>query len=151
MFRAVMLAGLVLALSACSTTSVVHQAPRLQPSQVFAYSFSNQGGDNEEAISRLNGVIQSHLRQAGLIHAGDANPKIEVTLKHFYMRSNATRFWAGIMAGRDKILSNVRVVGADGTQIGSFDVDTFNSTAWGTTDGLMTKYAEEIVLRLKPN
>lgn len=149
MFRAIALAASILVVTACSTTSTVHQAPRLQPDQTYAYSFSNQGGDDHEGIARLDAVIQSRLREARLIHSGDANPRIEVVLKHYYVRSNGARFWAGIMAGRDKIISNVRVIGSDGSQVGNFDVETFNSTAWGTTDGLMEKHADEIVFHLK--
>ncbi len=149
MFRSLALTASILLLAACSTTSTVHQTHSAPPGQTYAYSFSNQGGDNHESIARLDGIIQTHLREAGLLDAGDANPKIEVVLKHYYVRSNGARFWAGIMAGRDKIVSSVRVVGADGSQTGNFDVETFNSTAWGTTDGLMEKHAEELVSRLK--
>ena len=53
------------------------------------------------------------------------------------------------MAGRDKIVSSVRVIDANGSQVGNFEVETFNSTAWGTTDGLMQKHAEELVSQLK--
>lgn len=149
MFRSMALAASVLVLAACSTTSTVHQAPSLEPDQTYAYSFDNQGGDNHAAIARLDSVIQSRLRAEGLVNAGNGNPRIEVVLKHFYVRSNAARFWAGIMAGRDKIVSNIRVIGADGSQVGDFDVETFNSTAWGSTDGLMERHAEEVVTRLK--
>lgn len=149
MIRAIALAGCILVTTACSTTSNVHQAPRLQAGQDYGYTFSNQGGDNQEGIARLDRLIQSHLREAGLIRAGDANPKIQVVLKHYYVRSNGARFWGGIMAGRDKIVSNVQVLGSDGAQVGNFDVETFNATAWGTADGLMQKHAEEIVAKLK--
>lgn len=149
MFRIIALALVILVITACSTTSTVHQAPRLQPGQTYAYSFSNQGGDDNEGITHLDGVIHARLSEAGLINAGDANPKIVVVLKHYYLRSNGVRIWAGILAGRDKIVSNVRVIGSDGSQIGNFDIKTFNSTAWGTTDGFMEKHAEELVSRLK--
>ncbi|MBN8728477.1 MAG: hypothetical protein J0H15_12350 [Xanthomonadales bacterium] len=149
MFRTIALAAAILVTTACSTTSTMRQAPRLQPQQTFAYAFSNQGGDDDEGIARLDGIIQAHLREAGLIHAGEGNPRIEVVVKHYYVRSNGARFSVGIMAGRDKIVSNVRVLGADGAQIGDFDVETFNSTAFGTTEGLMKKHASELVSKLK--
>lgn len=53
------------------------------------------------------------------------------------------------MAGRDKIISHVRVLDTDGAQLASFEVESTNTTAWGTTGGLHQKHAEEIVLRLK--
>ena len=149
MLRSFALAASILLLAACSTTSTVHQAHSAPAGQTYAYSFSNEGGDDAEGIALLDGVIQSHLREAGLIHAGSGNPKIEVVLKHYSVRSNGARFWAGIMAGRDKIVSSVRVIDANGSQVGNFEVETFNSTAWGTTDGLMQKHAEELVSQLK--
>ena len=149
MLRSVALAASILLLAACSTTSTVPQPPRLESNQTYAYSFDNQGGDNHAAIARLDNVIQSRLRAEGLVRTGEDNPRIEVVLRHFYVRSNATRFWAGIMAGRDKIVSNIRVIGTDGSQIGNFDVETFNSTAWGSSEGLMERHAEEVVNRLK--
>ncbi len=149
MIRNLVLAAFILAATACSTTSTLHQAPQLQAGQTYSYSFSNQSGDNPEGIASLENVLQTRLREAGLLHAGAGNPKIEVVLKHFYVRSNGARFWAGIMAGRDKIVSSVRVLGADGATIGNFDVETINVTAWGTTGGLMDRHAEEIVTKLK--
>lgn len=149
MFRSVALAACVLLLAACSTTSTVHQPYSPATGQVYAYSFANEGGDDLEGIAKLDGVIQGQLRAAGLLAAGDTDQKIEVVLKHYYIRSNAARFWAGIMAGRDKIISRVRVVGGDGAQVGNFEVETTNATAWGTTDGLMQKHAEEIITRLQ--
>ena len=149
MLRTIVLAAAILTTAACSTTSTVRQAAQLQPEQTYAYVFSNQGGDDGEGIARLDGIIQAHLREAGLIHSGEGNPRIEVVVKHYYVRSNGARFAVGIMAGRDKIVSNVRVLGSDGAQVGDFDVETFNSTAFGTTEGLMKKHAAELVSKLK--
>jgi hypothetical protein len=149
MIRAIFLSAFLLFLAACSTTSTVHQSHARSAGQVYEYSFANEGGDDHEGVAKLNTVIQTHLRDAGLLATGSAEGKIEVVLKHYYVRSNGARFWAGIMAGRDKIISHIRVVGADGSQAGSFEVETTNTSAWGTTEGLMQKHAEEIVARLK--
>lgn len=147
--RALLVSATLLFLAACSTTSAVHQAHTRAPGQSYEYSFTNRGGDDAEGVAKLDAVIQSHLRDAGLLAPASADGKIEVVVKHFYVRSNAARFWAGIMAGRDKIISQVRVLGADGAQLGNFEVETTNTTAWGTTEGLMQKHAEEIVSRLR--
>lgn len=149
MIRSATLLACVLLLSACSTTSTVHQSHSPAVGQFYAYSFDNQGGDDVEGIAKLDGVIQNRLRQAGLLGTDAAGPKIEITLRHYYLRSNGARFWAGIMAGRDKIVSNVRVVGDNGAQAGNFEVETSNVSAWGTSDGLMQKHADEILARLQ--
>ncbi|MGN6111405.1 MAG: DUF4410 domain-containing protein [Luteimonas sp.] len=149
----VLLLGLVLA--ACSTTSTVHQPLPATGSQVpahaYAYAFENHGGDDLEGIDRLDRLIQTRLLRAGII-AGIGRPssgRVQVDLRHYYLRSNGARFWAGIMAGRDKIVSEVDVFDDAGNQIGSFEVETTNLSAWGTTEGLMEKHADEIVARLQ--
>lgn len=139
---------LCLVLGACSTTSTLHQAPERAVGRTYTLVFANQGGDDAEGIAALERTLRSRLDAAGLLGAGAA-AKLEVTLTHYYVRSNGARFWAGIMAGRDKIVSRVRIVGPDGRQAGSFDVESTNSTAWGTTDGLREKHADEIVARLQ--
>jgi uncharacterized protein DUF4410 len=142
--------SLCLMLCACSTTSTIHQAPAVAMGQKYQYTFVNHGGDDAEGIATLDATIRSKLRDAGLL-AGDGGPstRLEVVLTHYYMRSGGARFWAGIMAGRDKIASSVRIVGPDGRQAGSFDVESTNTTAWGTSSGLMEKHADEIVARLR--
>jgi hypothetical protein len=115
----------------------------------FDYAFANRGGDNAEGIAELNRVVQNQLHSSGLINNGAAAGKIEVTLTHYYMRHGAARALVGIMAGRDKIISHVRVVDGYGAQLAAFEVESTNSTAWGTTGGLHQKHAEEIVQRLK--
>lgn len=147
MIRSIALLACVLFLGACSTTSQVHQAHAPTAGQAYAYSFTNKGGDDHAGIATLDSVIQKKLRESGLLAGGAADRKIDVVVTHYYVRSNGARFWAGIMAGRDKIISNVRILDADGSQMGNFEVETTNTTAWGTTDGLMQKHADEIVAR----
>lgn len=143
-----------LALAACSTTSTVYQPLPSQTSALhdYAYSFQNNGGDDLEGIAKLDRLIHSHLLRAGLVAAADQSPvgRVEIELTHYYVRSNAARFWAGIMAGRDKIVSQVRVLDDAGKQVGSFEVETTNISAWGSTEGLMEKHADEIVAGVRP-
>jgi hypothetical protein len=145
---------LILALAACSTTSTVRQPlPSISgeaPAHAYAYVFENHGGDDLEGIGRLDRMIQGRLLQAGLVAAmGEpSSGRVQVELTHYYVRSNAARFWAGIMAGRDKIVSEVTVFDDAGKQLGSFEVETTNLSAWGSTEGLVEKHADEIVARL---
>jgi hypothetical protein len=146
---------LALALAACSTTSTVHQplppTASQAPAHAYAYAFENHGGDDLEGIDKLDRLIQGRLLQAGIV-AGMGEPssgRVQVDLTHYYVRSNGARFWAGIMAGRDKIVSEVEVFDDAGRQVGSFEVETTNLSAWGTTEGLMEKHADEIVGWLK--
>lgn len=141
---------LSLTLASCTTTSTVHQQHAAPSNQAYSYAFENKGGDDVEGIAQLDRLIQGRLRDAGLLAAGpDSDGRVEIELTHYYVRSNAARFWAGIMAGRDKIISQVTVLDAAGTRVGHFEVETTNISAWGTKDGLMEKHADEIVIRLK--
>lgn len=149
MIQRIALLLVVVLLSACSTTSRVHQAHSGLQGKSFEYTFTNRGGDNEEGIAELNRVVQNQLYTSGLINNGTAAGKIELTLTHYYMRHGAARALVGIMAGRDKVISHVRVLDAAGSQMAAFEVETTNSTAWGTTGGLHEKHAQEIVKRLK--
>lgn len=148
MIRAITVAA-CLALAACSTTSQVHQAPAAPLAGPYGYQFENYGGDDLVGINALDQTIQRTLRDAGVFVPGTEAPRIEITLTHFYMRSNGARFWVGVMAGRDKISSRVRVVDAAGAQLAYFEVESTNATALGSSGGLMEKHAQEILERLR--
>lgn len=144
---------LVVALAACSTTSTVHKPvpPAVAQGQAYAYAFANSAGDEDpEGVARLDRLIHAGLLKAGLVAtSGESRAgRVEVELTHYYVRSNAARFWAGILAGRDRIASRVTVRDERGAEIGSFDVETTNVSAWGGTQGLMEEHADEIVSRL---
>lgn len=149
MIKRIALLLVVVMLSACSTTSRVQQAHSGLQGRSFDYQFTNRGGDNAEGIAELSRVIQNQLQTGGWINNGAASGRIEITLTHYYMRHGAARALAGIMAGRDKIISHVRVLDASGTSLAAFEVESTNSTAWGTTGGLHKKHAEEIAAKLK--
>ena len=144
---------LLLALAACSTTSTIHQPIPPQATGVhgYAYSFENSGGDDLEGIARLDRMIHARLLIAGLVAAtGEPSAgRVEIELTHYYLRSNTARFLAGILAGRDKIVSQVKVFDETGKLLGSFETETTNLSAGGSTEGLMEKHADEIVARLK--
>ena len=141
---------LAVVLAACSTTSTIHQPHSGVTGQACGFTFRNQGGDDEEGIAQLERTIRDSLSSAGLLAVpGSEAGTIEVTLRHYYLRSNGARFWAGVMAGRDKIISDVRVLDADGNVTGSFQVESTNTTALGTSDGLREKHAQEIVDNLR--
>lgn len=145
------IALLVVALSGCTTTSTVQQAVAPAQGTTYALAFENNGGEDLAGIASLARIIRERLQGAGLLAAGPApGARVEVEFTHFRVRSYAARAIAGILAGRDRIASQVTVVGPDGTQAGRFEVETTNLSAWGTGEGLMEQHADEIVARLKP-
>ena len=61
------------------------------------------------------------------------------------MRHGATRWLVGIMAGRDQILSEVKVKDRGGNTIAEFEVNSTNPTAVVSAHSLLEEHAEEIV------
>lgn len=148
---ALLLLGVMLA--ACSTTG----AGRLPPAPAGdlaplarAYAFVNATDFDAATVARLDRAVHARLLTAGQVApAGtDAVGRIEVRLTHLYLRSDTARFLAGILAGRDRIASTVTVSAADGTPLGRYEVETRNLSAFGSTQGLIERHAEDIVARL---
>lgn len=133
--------------AALSTSHAQQDDPA--PTRGYAYAFSNQGGDDADGIARLDSFIQQRLRDANLLATGAGNGRVEVTLTHYYARSEGARAWAGVMAGRDKVVSQVRVLDGSGKPLDEFEVKSSNVTAFGSTAGLHEKHADEIVARVK--
>lgn len=136
---------LIVLLLAAAVPGVV----QAQDTSRYGYAFRNEGGDDAEGIARLDQMIRDRLRAAGLVAESGDSGKIEVVLTHYYMRSSGARFWAGAMAGRDKIASTVRVLDASGAVSREFEVDHKNVTAFGSSDGLMEKHADAILAGLR--
>lgn len=147
--RILLLVMIVLLLSACSTSSQIHQGHAGLKGRSFDYQFTNRGGDNSEGIAELDRVIRNRLLSTGFVDNGAASGKVDVTLTHYYVRHGAARALVGIMAGRDKIVSHVRVTDASGAVLAAFEVESTNATAWGTTGGLHERHAEEIAAQLQ--
>ena len=140
-------------LAACATTSTVHQPLALaaDPDRTYLVSFGTHAGGDTAGMAKLERVILRRLHEAGLlVNGATTGPRIEVAVTHYYLRSDVARHVAGILAGRDRIASRVLVFDGSGAQVGSFDVETTNHSAWGTGDGLMQRHADEIVARLGP-
>ena len=148
---ALLLLGVMLA--ACSTTGAGRPPPApagdLAPLE-RAYAFVNATDFDAATVARLDRAVHARLLTAGQVApAGtDAVGRIEVRLTHLYLRSDTARFLAGILAGRDRIASSVTVSAADGATLERFEVETRNLSAFGSTQGLIERHAEDIVTRL---
>ncbi|MGY0611580.1 MULTISPECIES: DUF4410 domain-containing protein [unclassified Luteimonas] len=145
-FHAILLGAL---LAGCSTTSVVHQPYTAADNQKYSFEIKNNGDADAEGLGTLERHLGQKLRERGLFADGGDAVRVEVTLTHFRLRSDGARLWAGIMAGRDKVASTVRLLAPDGRVVGHFDVETFNASAWLTSAGLLENHATEIVDRLQ--
>ncbi|MBB1060438.1 DUF4410 domain-containing protein [Marilutibacter spongiae] len=150
MLRNAILLGVLALLSACATNSVTHQAITAPADLPFRYTILNTEEASVEGLAMLRESLDEHLQAAGRLAATPEGPAIpvEITITNYYMRHGGARFMVGIMAGRDSLRSRVRVFDGEGKQIGAFEVESTNATAWGTTGGMIDKHAEEIVAKL---
>lgn len=148
---AALLLGAALLLSACSTTSTVRQHYAASPQDTYWYALHGNEDTDAEALGMLRRQLDEKLGQARLsgTKGSPDTRQIDITITHYYMRSNGARFWAGIMAGRDKVKSTVEVKDAQGATVAAFDVESTNTSAWGTSEGLIGKHAQEIAERLQ--
>lgn len=140
-----------LALAACGTSSQVTQRYAAAPGEQFAYSIDNPGGMSAENLATLRTELDRQLTAAGALAAGQAGAtrKVAIRIEEYRMRHGAARALAGIMAGKDTIRSTVTVSDASGQVLGSSEIDSGNSTAWGTTGGMIEAHAAEIVAFLR--
>jgi len=83
--------------------------------------------DKYSAASALQGQLTSVLRESGQF-AEDGPIVVDVTITDFRLRSGASTFWLGFMAGADYIKADVTAL-RGGATIKTFSTDT--STALG--------------------
>lgn len=139
--------ALSLALAGCGTSSQVRDSYSHASTDRFFYEVVNTDGMSAEGLSILTARMDSLLGTRGQRATGsepDAK-KVTIEITNYYMRHGATRALVGIMAGRDSIESQVRIVDAAGKVLGKIDISSKNATAWGTSRGLIEGHAEEIV------
>ncbi|MEL4892600.1 hypothetical protein PQU63_09260 [Xanthomonas protegens] len=150
-WKTLALVSVMLLAAGCATNSVVHQSYKATTAETYWYQLTGNDDTDADSLAMFRRQLDTQLDAAHLHGAqGQANArKMTIVIDHYYMRSNGARFWAGIMAGRDKIKSRVTVADANGKTAAQFDVESTNSTAWGTSEGLIERHAQEIVARLK--
>lgn len=130
-------------LAGCIGTSSSVRAPYTpSPNDTFSYTLDNYGGMTPEGRQIFEARL--HRQLGGQLTNGPEAKRINVKVEYYRMRNGATRFWVGVMAGRDRILSTVTVTSADGKPLGTLTVDSANSTAMGTGRGLIEGHADEI-------
>lgn len=97
------------------------------------------------AMDIFEAKLTSLLKEKGMLSDSPQSNIVNIKFKNYYVRHGATRFFAGIMAGRDQILSDVTVKDPAGNKIAEFEVNSTNPSAWGTSSGLIEDHAEKIV------
>ncbi|WP_372382674.1 DUF4410 domain-containing protein [Xanthomonas sp. NCPPB 1068] len=136
-------------LCACSTNSVVRQSYKADAAATYWYEIKGSEDTDAASLAMFRRQLDAKLGEAKLrgVQGAPGARELDISVTHYYMRSNGARFWAGIMAGRDKVKTSIEVKDA-GKTVAAFDVESTNTSAWGTSEGLIETHAEEIVERL---
>lgn len=136
-----------LVLAGCGTSGQIRSNYSHVPTDRFTYEVVNAGEMSVEGLVILRARLDSTLAALGRL-AVDKDPaakKIKIEITEYRMRNGATRALFGIMAGRDTIISDVRVFSAGGDVLGEIEINSRNASAWGTSHGLIEQHADEIV------
>ena len=132
-------------LTACMGTAGNVRAPyQAGQSDRFTYELDNYGGMSPEGRAILESRLRSQL--SSRLVPGDAQAnRIKIRVTYYRMRHGAARALVGIMAGQDRIVSEVSISSPAGQPLGSLMVDSKNPTAMFTAKGLIEDHADEIV------
>lgn len=152
LFATLMLAVAAL-LAGCGTSAAVQRNYRLTSEErlkleIVHSKAAGAGGFNAETVARFKNHLASQLASSDLLASGKHGKTrlLEVNVTSYRMRSDGARFWAGIMAGKDGIQSTVSIKDmASGRTLMQFTVESSNSTAWGSSQGMIEDHANQIV------
>lgn len=152
-FLAIFIASVTL-LSGCATSAIVQSEYRLVQGEKFKFELNTPPDASEEGVTILRERLISRLSTSDLLSTeSDASSRsriLEVNVTNYRMRHGAARAMVGIMAGADNILSTVRIKDqTTGEVLSKFIVESKNSTAWGTSSGMIEDHADKIVETLK--
>jgi hypothetical protein len=142
----------VLAAGCAGTALRAGQAYQAPAGQKYKYEIVNKAQVPDEGMGIFQERLRSQLVGSGML-AGNDDPSarsVQITIGNYYMRHGATRALVGIMAGVDNMSSTIAVRDASaGKTLTSFDVESKNPTAWGTSRGMIEDHADKIVEFLK--
>ncbi|MGY0219958.1 hypothetical protein ACWJJH_21635 [Endozoicomonadaceae bacterium StTr2] len=137
----------ILFITACSSTTKVTQ-PITAPANLNGFyseidiEYRNIFAPDYFA-SILEHNLQQKLEQNALFRKGEGN-HIKVNVFGYNMRSSMSRGLFGVLAGTDRIDSEIIVLDSEGNEIGRSVVTTTNKLVVGHMNDLARMHAEEI-------
>jgi len=135
------------AIAACSTSSTVTEPFTAPAAAVYTYSIDRRDM-TIAGLEAMQAALEERLAAAGLLASDGRGLPLEIRVEEYHMRDPTARVMGGVFAGKDRIVSRVRVVLRDGSSGGEFTVQTGNITVMGSAGGLIDRHAQEIVSRL---
>lgn len=139
-------------LAGCGTGSKIETDNRLSHNDQLRLELTAPPTAKAQGIQILRDRLIEGLSSNGLLAADtdDSARIVHVNVTNYTMRHGASRALLGIMAGRDKVLSSVTITDPKTNKVlSAFEVESTNSTAWGTSRGLLEDHADEVVAIIK--
>ncbi len=143
---------ILILLAGCATAAQIQSQYRLTQGEKLKLQVTAPPSANEEALQIFNERLTTQLSSNGLLAGpSDASARnLEVSVTNYTMRHGAARAMLGIMAGSDNMQSTVKIKDqTTGSVLSEFTVESTNSTAWGTSKGMIEDHADKIVETLK--
>lgn|GEM_PF-6937540 len=152
LFTAALLVGCVL-ITGCGTSAQVEaRTPEhMAGGERIQLQLNASAMGDAEAVSILRERLRADLSSNGWLARGNgaANRTLEVRVTHYRMRPESTRILTGIFSGKDSIVSSVILKDAAGRVLMHSTVESHNSLAVGTSQGLLEDHADKIVGMLR--
>ncbi|MGH8539008.1 MAG: DUF4410 domain-containing protein [Stenotrophobium sp.] len=144
---------LCIVLAGCASTSMKVETG-FQPAagEKFQFVITPEDIVPEKTLAIMNDRLQAQLGESLLRPGETALPdrNVEIVITRYNMRNEALRFWVGVAAGADHIDSTVTVRdSSSGRILGVFEVESTNTSGWGTSRGLIESHVDQIVRYLK--
>jgi len=98
-------------------------------------------------IAAVKGYLKIELRKKGLLSPeGNANAlALDMNVNYYRMRSGFTRAMMGILAGKDGVAANVKILDKKtGKAVTQMEVSSYNISAIGDMDDVARLFAEEV-------
>lgn len=135
--------GLLMAslLAGCAGTAAsVRTANQLWHADVFRYELVGDGMPQQARATLDSRLTQRMWRRL----SPHARATVTIRVTRYQMRQRAARVLAGVMAGTDRIVSEVTITDAAGNVLGSSEVESTNPTALHGEDWLIQSHADAI-------
>jgi uncharacterized protein YcfL len=135
-------------LSGCSTTMQITKPYTPRQDSLLEYKIYLNATISQDGLEILRSRIEQQLRAKGRLanKPADAQEKVEINITNYKMRGDTARVMLGIFAGTDNMQSTIIVKDKKLNKIISeFKIESGNSTAWGTSRGMIEDHADKIV------
>ncbi|MEP6823313.1 MAG: DUF4410 domain-containing protein [Ramlibacter sp.] len=136
----------------CTTSARVQSEYKLPQGEKFSFQVTAPTNVSAEARQIFDERLRGQLAGGSLLAgSSDVNARsLEIAVTTYNMRHGAARALLGILAGSDDMQSTVKVRDrGTGAVLSEFSVESRNSTAWGTSKGMIEDQADKIVETLK--